>query len=103
MKALWTEPRVSSPRRRIWQLTDAAMEPKPVQKPHPPVWIGASEETALRRAVRIGDGFFGAGSSTTAKFAEQVQIRPGRARLAEAAANRRQLPFLIAKQRLHRH
>ncbi len=51
MKALWTQDRVSFDG-EFWQLTNAAMEPKPVQKPHPPVWIGANGETALRRAVR---------------------------------------------------
>jgi alkanesulfonate monooxygenase SsuD/methylene tetrahydromethanopterin reductase-like flavin-dependent oxidoreductase (luciferase family) len=43
-----------------------------LQKPHPPLWFGGSAPTALRRAVRHGDGFFGAGSTTTAAFAEQV-------------------------------
>jgi len=73
MKALWTEPRVSFDG-RFWQLKDAGMEPKPFQKPHPPIWFGASHPDALRRAVRHGNGFFGAGSSTTKQFAEQVPI-----------------------------
>jgi probable F420-dependent oxidoreductase len=71
MRALWAEPEVSFGG-RFWQLDGAAMEPKPVQKPGPPVWIGANHPDALRRAVRYGDGFFGAGSTTTARFAEQV-------------------------------
>jgi alkanesulfonate monooxygenase SsuD/methylene tetrahydromethanopterin reductase-like flavin-dependent oxidoreductase (luciferase family) len=50
------------------------MEPKPFQKPGPPVWFGGSHPAALRRAVRYGDGFFGAGSQTTAQFAQQVQV-----------------------------
>jgi alkanesulfonate monooxygenase SsuD/methylene tetrahydromethanopterin reductase-like flavin-dependent oxidoreductase (luciferase family) len=50
------------------------MEPKPFQKPGPPVWFGGSHPDALRRAVRLGDGFFGAGSTTTAQFAQQVLI-----------------------------
>ena len=50
------------------------MEPKPFQKPWPPIWFGASHPAALRRAVRLGDGFFGAGSSTTAQFADQVRV-----------------------------
>jgi alkanesulfonate monooxygenase SsuD/methylene tetrahydromethanopterin reductase-like flavin-dependent oxidoreductase (luciferase family) len=49
------------------------MEPKPFQKPGPPVWFGGSHPAALRRAVRHGDGFFGAGSVTTAQFAAHVQ------------------------------
>jgi probable F420-dependent oxidoreductase len=73
MKALWTEPSVTFDG-EFWQLKDAPMEPKPFQKPYPPVWFGGASEPALRRAVRLGDGFFGAGSATTAAFAEQVQI-----------------------------
>ena len=73
MRALWTEPRVNFTG-RFWQLDGAAMEPKPFQKPGPPVWFGGSHPAALRRAVRYGDGFFGAGSQTTAQFAEQVQV-----------------------------
>ena len=71
MKALWTEPTITFAG-RFWQLDGATMEPKPFQKPHPPVWFGGSAASALRRAVQHGDGFFGAGSTTTAAFAEQV-------------------------------
>lgn len=73
MKACWTQREISF-EGRFWQLHDAAMEPKPFQKPYPPIWFGASHPAALRRAVRHGDGFIGAGSQTTAQFAEQVQI-----------------------------
>jgi len=73
MKALWTEPSVTFDG-EFWQLKDAVMEPKPVQKPYPPLWFGANAPTALRRAVRLGDGFFGAGSTPTARFADQVKI-----------------------------
>jgi probable F420-dependent oxidoreductase len=73
MRALWTEPRINFPG-RFWQLDGAAMEPKPFQKPGPPVWFGGSAPAALQRAVRYGDGFFGAGSQTTVQFAQQVQI-----------------------------
>jgi len=73
MKRLWTEPSVTFDG-QFWQLKDAAMEPKPVQRPHPPVWFGANHPNAVRRAVRLGDGFIGAGSSTTARFVDQVTI-----------------------------
>ena len=46
MKALWTQPRVTFDG-EFWQLTDAAMEPKPAQKPHPPLWFGANGEPGL--------------------------------------------------------
>jgi probable F420-dependent oxidoreductase len=73
MKRLWTEPRVTFDG-QFWQLEDAPLEPKPFQKPFPPLWIGAHGPKALERAVRIGSGFFGAGSAPTATFATQVGI-----------------------------
>ena len=93
MKALWTEPRVTF-EGEFWQLEDAPMEPKPFQKPYPPLWFGGASEPALRRAVRLGTGFFGAGSSPTGKFADQVQIV--RAALAEAGLPASDFP--IAKR-----
>ncbi|MGW3471479.1 LLM class flavin-dependent oxidoreductase [Saccharopolyspora sp. NPDC000995] len=93
MKQLWTQPRVTFDG-RFWQLEDAAMEPKPFQKPHPPIWFGGSSPAALRRAVRHGNGFFGAGSSPTAQFAEQV--RTVVAALAEQERDSAEFP--IAKR-----
>jgi probable F420-dependent oxidoreductase len=72
MKALWTEPEITF-QGRYFQLEKAAMEPKPVQKPHPPIWFGGSHPNALRRAVRLGDGFIGAGSTSSSAFADQVR------------------------------
>jgi probable F420-dependent oxidoreductase len=73
MKVCWTEPEIDFDG-RLWQLQGASMEPKPVQKPHPPVWFGGSAPAAMRRAVRHGHGFMGAGSQTAAQFAEQVRV-----------------------------
>ncbi len=96
MKACWTEPEITFDG-RFWQLDHAAMEPKPAQKPHPPLWFGGNHPNALRRAVELGDGFVGAGSQTTAQFAEQVsRIRH------EIAEQERSQPFQIAK-RLYVH
>ena len=73
MKACWTEPEINFDG-RLWKLHGASMEPKPVQAPYPPVWFGGSVPAGMRRAVRHGDGFMGAGSQTTAQFAEQVEV-----------------------------
>ena len=81
MRALWTEERIDHDG-RFWQLAGAAMEPKPIQRPGPPIWFGGAHPNALRRAVAHADGFFGAGSQTTAQFAEQV--RTVRAELDDA-------------------
>jgi alkanesulfonate monooxygenase SsuD/methylene tetrahydromethanopterin reductase-like flavin-dependent oxidoreductase (luciferase family) len=93
MKALWTESRVTFDG-EFWQLENAPMEPKPFTKPYPPLWFGGASEPALRRAVRMGDGFFGAGSSPTPAFAQQVQI----VRTALDEAGRSAADFPIAKR-----
>jgi probable F420-dependent oxidoreductase len=93
MKALWTESEVDF-EGRFWQLRGATMEPKPFQKPYPPIWFGANHPAALRRAVIHGDGFFGAGSQTTAQFAEQVEV----VRATLAATDRDPGRFRIAKR-----
>ena len=93
MKALWAEPEVTFDG-RFYRLEGATMEPKPVQKPRPPVWLGGSAPPAVRRAAQIADGFFGAGSSTTTAFAEQVKV------LREALAGHGRDPdgFPVAKR-----
>jgi probable F420-dependent oxidoreductase len=73
MRALWTESRVTF-QGEFWQLENAALEPKPRQRPHPPLWIGAHHPDALRRAVQWGAGFMGAGSATTAAFAREMDV-----------------------------
>jgi probable F420-dependent oxidoreductase len=58
MRALWTEaqPSFSGPTLRFGGI-DA--QPRPVQKPHPPIVIGGTSPPALRRAVQRGNGWYG--------------------------------------------
>jgi probable F420-dependent oxidoreductase len=93
MRTLWTEPRIDFPG-RFWQMEGAAMEPKPFQKPGPPVWFGGGHPAALRRAVLHADGFFGAGSSTIAQFVEHARMV--REQLEETGRN--PASFRIAKR-----
>jgi|SRR5579875_3659870 len=93
MKALWTQDSVDFDG-RFWQLHDQSMQPKPFQKPHPPIWFGAAHPNAVRRAVRHGNGYFGAGSSTTAQFANLVPV----VREALDEAGRDPADFRIAKR-----
>lgn len=93
MKALWTGDKTTFSG-RFWQLQEQAMTPPTFQKPHPPIWFGANHPDALRRAARLADGFFGAGSTTTARFAEQVPV----VRAALAEAGRDPASFAIAKR-----
>ncbi len=76
MKALWTQPTATFSG-EYWRLAGISQEPKPVQQPHPPLWFGAREPTALRRAVRLGNGWMGAGSSSSADFKAQAHTIRG--------------------------
>lgn len=74
MKAAWSdEPRVTF-HGRFRDVDDLPISPKPVQRPHPPIWFGGLAPKALARAVRHGDSFLGAGSSTTEAFAGAVSV-----------------------------
>src|SRR6266542_902931 len=73
LKALWTQPSATFDG-ECWRFEKVPMEPKPVQRPHPPLWFGARTEIGLRRAVRHGDGWMGSGSSSSADFVQHVEL-----------------------------
>jgi alkanesulfonate monooxygenase SsuD/methylene tetrahydromethanopterin reductase-like flavin-dependent oxidoreductase (luciferase family) len=58
---LWTEPRVTF-EGRYYQLKDAIANPKPLQKPHPPIWIGAGGDMMMKLVARYADVWNPAGS-----------------------------------------
>ncbi|MCA0155349.1 LLM class flavin-dependent oxidoreductase [Tsukamurella sp. M9C] len=68
MKAAWADGPTVTFDGRFRQVDGVSIPLKPVQRPHPPLWFGGGAPKALARAVRLGDGFLGAGSSTTAHF-----------------------------------
>jgi alkanesulfonate monooxygenase SsuD/methylene tetrahydromethanopterin reductase-like flavin-dependent oxidoreductase (luciferase family) len=54
IKSLWTEERTNFDG-RYYRFKDAIANPKPIQKPHPPIWIGASGPSTLRLVARHAD------------------------------------------------
>ena len=76
MKKLWTEERTTF-QGRFWQLNDMEVTPKPLQKPHPPIWFGAHSPAAIKRAVRMGDGWTGSSILSTSRFAEELELLKG--------------------------
>jgi probable F420-dependent oxidoreductase len=55
-KTLWTEDQPAF-KGRFYEFDGIAMYPKPLQKPHPPIWVGGHSKAAVRRAVRLGDAW----------------------------------------------
>ncbi len=55
-KELWTaeQPEFDG---EFYSVAGAGFLPKPVQKPHPPIWIGGHTGPAIRRAAELGDGW----------------------------------------------
>jgi probable F420-dependent oxidoreductase len=93
LKRSWTEDAMTFTG-RFWQTEDLAVNPKPYQKPRPPIWFGGGSKPAIDRAVRHGDGWMGAGSSTLDQFKEQASV----VRDALAAIGRDPAAFTIAKR-----
>jgi len=56
MRKLWTGEKVTFSGRHF-QLTDAMINPLPVQKPNPPVWVSGRRDAAMARAAKFGDGW----------------------------------------------
>lgn len=61
-KALWGGGNVSF-EGRYFSFSDATAEPTPIQKPHPPIWVGNRGPRVLRRVVELGDGWHPIGLS----------------------------------------
>lgn len=62
LKELWTNPDPNYHSAR-WRFSDLKFSPKPVQKPHIPLWIGGSSPGAMKRAATMGDGWHPSGLS----------------------------------------
>ncbi len=64
-RTLWTEasPRIDG--KYVHVGGGMVFEPKPVQKPHPPIWVGGESGPSMRRAARVGDAWYPIGSNNS--------------------------------------
>jgi probable F420-dependent oxidoreductase len=83
-KILWTEddPRFEG---RHVSFADITFAPKPVQKPHPPIWVGGESPAALRRTVRYGDVWFPIGNNPRHPLDTAARFKAGTLRLRQLA------------------
>ena len=84
-RSLWTQeaPRFDG----NWVKYDGILfEPKPVQKPHPPIWVGGESRPSLRRAARFGDAWYPIGSNKKHLLDTLPRYRAGIERLRQLTA-----------------
>ena len=84
-QALWTEdrPRFEGTYTRF---ADLVLAPKPVQRPHPPIWVGGESPPALRRAARFGQAWYPIGTNRAHPFDTLPRLEAGIARLRTLTA-----------------
>ena len=83
-KELWTSDNPTF-HGKYCRFDDITFMPKPVQKPHPPIWVGGESRPAMRRAARLADAWYPIGSNPAFPMAGPEQLAAGIARLARYA------------------
>ena len=73
IKRLWTEDKVRM-QTPYFELDDASCLPKPLQRPHPPIWIGANADAAVERAARLGDCWYIGPAIEIAALGRQMEL-----------------------------
>jgi probable F420-dependent oxidoreductase len=102
-RELWTKdkPRFDG---RFVKFSDILFAPKPVQKPCPALWIGGESGPAMRRAARIGDGWYPIGANPQHRLDTMARYRAAVERLRKLAADVGRDPAGVALAfRVHRH
>jgi probable F420-dependent oxidoreductase len=94
-RTLWTEPAPALTGTWV-DFGDILFEPKPVQRPHPPIWVGGESAPALRRAARFGDAWYPIGSNNRHLLDTLPRYRAGVDRLRRFAAEAGRDPAGIA-------
>jgi probable F420-dependent oxidoreductase len=56
-RELWTKDRPAYHGKHV-RFAEVLFYPKPLQKPHPPIWIGGESPAAIRRAIKLGDTWY---------------------------------------------
>jgi len=94
-RELWTQqdPHFAG---RYVQFSGIVFAPKPVQTPHPPIWVGGESGPALRRAARAGDGWYPIGTNPAHPLDSLRRYRAGIERLRKLTAEAGREPGSVA-------
>jgi probable F420-dependent oxidoreductase len=92
LKATWTEPEPEF-HGEFYTLPRSRVDPKPVQRPHPPILMGGSAEAALRRVGRIADGWISSSRTDLTAIGQSIELV--RAAAEEAGRDPSRLRFIV--------
>jgi alkanesulfonate monooxygenase SsuD/methylene tetrahydromethanopterin reductase-like flavin-dependent oxidoreductase (luciferase family) len=73
VKRLWTEEKVTVDN-DVCTLANVTLTCRPVQRPHPPIWVAANGDNAIRRAARVGDTWFVNPHATMTTITRQIAL-----------------------------
>ncbi len=79
-KELWTKERPAYQGQHV-AFDNLIFAPKPIQKPHPPIWVGGESQAALRRTVKSGDAWYPANNNQKKPLDTPVRLKAGIAEL----------------------
>ncbi|MDP1907087.1 MAG: LLM class F420-dependent oxidoreductase [Hyphomicrobium sp.] len=83
-KELWTAERPCYQGKHV-RFENVIFSPKPIQSPNPPIWVGGESVAALRRTVKLGNGWYPGNNNQKSPFDTPVRFAAGIARLREMA------------------
>ena len=85
-RAIWTQERPVF-HGKYTNIEGLLVDPKPVQKPHPPIWVGGETGPSMRRAARVGDAWYPIGTNSQHMLDTRPRLEAGIARMRKLTAD----------------
>ncbi len=95
-RTLWTEDKPAFHGKHV-RFDGLKFHPKPVQHPHPPIWVGGESRAGRRRAGRLGDGWYPMSNNPSALFDTPERYAAGLAEVIAAAEAAGRDPATISR------
>ncbi len=83
-KTLWTDPRPAMQGKHV-AFENVMFEPKPLSRPHPPIWVGGESAPALRRTAQFGDAWYPVSNNAQIPLNTPPKLKAGIERMHRAA------------------
>ena len=90
-KELWTKERPSYKGQHV-DFDNLIFAPKPIQKPHPPIWVGGESPAAMRRTVKLGDAWYPGNNNQQKPLDTPARLKAGIAELHKLAEESKRDP-----------